>query len=47
MQMLMHYCANRNALKKVKFESFDEDGKVFMRLGKNIRNSLNFDAIAL
>jgi len=47
MQMLMHVCANRNPLRKVKFDSFDEDGKVFMRLGKTIRNSLNFDAIAL
>jgi len=31
-------CAHRKPYRKVKFDNYDEDGKVFLRLGKVIRN---------
>ena len=40
MKLLQNICANKRPLRKVKFDKTDEDGPVFMRLGKTIRNVL-------
>ena len=45
LKIRLNTCKNQQPLKRVKFDADDEDGPVFKRLGKVMRNSLVVSSI--
>lgn len=47
MQAFVNVCAKNKPLRKVKFDDYDEDRQVFVRLGRTIRNAMTISAVNL
>lgn len=47
MQAFLNVCAKNTPLRKVKFDDYDEDRQVFVRLGRTIRNAMTITAVNL